>query len=377
MRESDAALGWKRLSHIILLHSQRYPAMEALDYVKLLYQNEFGCGHFVREKAAGEQWLMQEYEAARAFSGQNVDPVGNGFLRIPLSSAVLSQESLPLLNQLFAATANYCQGDSRRFREKISLLLEMASSRWIPLNRANLESYWKDYQAAGCPPVHHSDRYRLLYHPHYRVIREDYWRFWTVFQTIRQANDKKKDVPFLVAVDGRCGSGKSYLSRCLKDVFHCPIVPMDDFFLPPVWRTRERLDTPGENIHHERFLQEVLQPLSKGEPAAYRPFDCTRGEYGDPVLVPAAPLVVIEGSYALHPNLVSYYDLCFFVTCSKTEQLRRLRKRETEDSFARFVQQWIPLEERYFDAFAISSSCHSVIDTEEPMDCEIGIQQLF
>ena len=41
------------------------------------------------------------------------------------------------------------------------------------------------------------------------------------------------DAGALVAVDGRCGSGKSTLSELAARRLHCPLFHMDDFFLPP------------------------------------------------------------------------------------------------------------------------------------------------
>lgn len=36
--------------HVIERHIELYPKCEPDDIVKLLYQSEFGCGHFVRSK---------------------------------------------------------------------------------------------------------------------------------------------------------------------------------------------------------------------------------------------------------------------------------------------------------------------------------------
>ena len=70
----------------------------------------------------------------------------------------------------------------------------------------------------------------------------------------------------LVAIDGPCGGGKSTLADDL--LFNYPgtqIFHMDDFFLQPAMRNEKRLSQPGGNIDYERFLSEILQPLSRGE----------------------------------------------------------------------------------------------------------------
>ena len=42
---------------------KRYPQMECTDAVKLIYQNEFGGGHLIRDEAACLSYLRREYEA--------------------------------------------------------------------------------------------------------------------------------------------------------------------------------------------------------------------------------------------------------------------------------------------------------------------------
>ncbi|MFR7635787.1 MAG: hypothetical protein ACLUYZ_00015 [Lachnospiraceae bacterium] len=61
---------------------------------------------------------------------------------------------------------------------------------------------------------------------------------------------------------------------------------MDDFFLRPEQRTAARLAQPGENVDHERFLSEVLQPALRGEAVTYHPFRCARQALDEPVTVP-------------------------------------------------------------------------------------------
>lgn len=45
----------------------------------------------------------------------------------------------------------------------------------------------------------------------------------------------------LVTIDGPCGSGKSTLADALSDALNAPIIRMDDFFLPHVLKTPQRL----------------------------------------------------------------------------------------------------------------------------------------
>ena len=74
-------------------------------------------------------------------------------------------------------------------------------------------------------------------------------RFEPVVQAIRQLQKEKEglDEPLIVAIDGRCGSGKTTLGEYLEQVFDCNLFRMDDFFLRMEQRTPQRLKETGGN----------------------------------------------------------------------------------------------------------------------------------
>ena len=82
---------------------------------------------------------------------------------------------------------------------------------------------------------------------------------------------KTKKDHLLIAIDGRCGSGKSTLGAYLQQKMHGNLLHMDDFYLRPEQRTPKRWEEPGGNVDWERFLEEVLLPLHKGTKFTYRP----------------------------------------------------------------------------------------------------------
>ncbi len=164
----------------------------------------------------------------------------------------------------------------------------------------------------------------------------------------------------LVALDGRCASGKTTLAASLSSALSdigCGVLHMDDFFLRPVQRTPERLARPGENVDHERFLAEVLLPLSEGKPFLYTPFSCRTQRFGRTVGVNPAPIMLTEGAYACHPRLRSYYDLRLFLSVDPETQMARILARNGEASAAAFRDRWIPLEEAYIAACKPQDDC--------------------
>jgi uridine kinase len=166
-----------------------------------------------------------------------------------------------------------------------------------------------------------------------------------------------------VAIDGNSAAGKSSLSALLKETYACNVILMDDFFLRPGQRTIERLSEPGGNIDYERFAAEVIKPLRTGKPFTYRPFNCRTGELAAPVVVTPNPLTVIEGVYSLHPRFIEAYDIKVFIHINETGQHRRLSERSPH-LLDRFIREWIPMENMYFDAFQIAAQCDFVINGE-------------
>ena len=65
---------------------------------------------------------------------------------------------------------------------------------------------------------------------------------------------KTKKDHLLIAIDGRCGSGKSTLGAYLQQKMHGNLLHMDDFYLRPEQRTPKRREEPGGNVDRERFL---------------------------------------------------------------------------------------------------------------------------
>ena len=162
----------------------------------------------------------------------------------------------------------------------------------------------------------------------------------------------------LIAIDGRCAAGKTTLAYALQRELDCTVFHMDSFFPRPEQRTPERFAKAGENVDHERFLDEVLKPLSEGKKKViYRSFDCGTMSLSEPVSFDVKSICVTEGSYACHDRLWEYYDLQVLLDVDEEEQIRRIIKRNGVEKAKVFKEKWIPLEERYFAECGIEKRC--------------------
>lgn len=185
-------------------------------------------------------------------------------------------------------------------------------------------------------------------------------------EIVLRINKLKENKPnIIIAVDGPSGSGKTTLTSFLKDYIDADVVHMDDFYLPSDMRTQERYNTPGGNVHYERFSEEVLKPLSDNKQYLYKAFDCSTMDYKKPLTVNPKPITIVEGSYSCHPFLSAFYDLKIYLDIDADTQFERIIIRNGIHKAQDFKNKWIPLENKYFKEFNIKDNCDIIIDSKE------------
>lgn len=157
----------------------------------------------------------------------------------------------------------------------------------------------------------------------------------------------------ILALDGMAAAGKTTAAEALASRWNALVVHMDDFFLPPDLRTPARLAEPGGNVHYERFREEVIPGLKAGDAFSYRVFDCSVMDYGRSRLIHTAPVVIVEGAYALHPVFEPYWDISVFFSIDPETQETRIHRRNGEEAWEAFKNRWIPMENTYHAAFSV------------------------
>ena len=128
--------------------------------------------------------------------------------------------------------------------------------------------------------------------------------------------------PYILAIDGRCASGKTTLANELSQSLSCNVVHMDDFYLPFALRTPERM--------------------------------------AQPVTLSAAKSTIVEGSYSCHPCLADMLGIKVFMDIAPDKQLSRIALRDPGHVEA-FRTMWIPREEFYFAECAVRERCDMVL----------------
>jgi uridine kinase len=72
--------------------------------------------------------------------------------------------------------------------------------------------------------------------------------------------------------------------------------------------------------------------------------------------------VIIEGTYTTRPELRDYYDLTIWVDAPQDVRLRRGLARDGEDARTKWLNHWMPEEDRYVATWRPADQVDVVID---------------
>ncbi|MBR5384005.1 MAG: hypothetical protein IK133_09300 [Clostridia bacterium] len=330
--------------------------LEPQDALKAAYQAAFGAEHLGPDPGYARRLLHEELAACTSSPDKPLtEPLSDDICRIDL--AAWKGRSLPeeWLLSLFLRSCTPRSDGAQRFEDALKEWDVLLSAGRLPFSAAEWHQAKADYLAQGVRPVHHSAAYRISEEPAYRVINA---RLARMLPILCRLSGQQRAV---VAIDGRCASGKTTLAADLAETLGAGVVHMDDFFLPAALRTPKRLQEPGGNVHYERFQTDVLPYLPHAEAFSYPRFDCSIMAISGRCEVTASSFRIVEGAYSCHPELKDYMTLRVFSDVVPEEQKRRILSRDGAAAWEQFRTRWIPMEERYFEAFSIREKSDIVL----------------
>jgi len=346
----------KIFKELLLKHYELHPKMQLQDMVKLIYQNEFAGGHLISNEDDSLARLTEEFHRVQQYSKDKKIPVafeeiGNGLCRLNLEALQGIEIDIATVNRFFTSTANSVCGSIKTFEEKLNVFKECCKEKALPYQFEEAEAYLSSYKIQGYPPVSHSTDYQNAYSPAYRIVKAEYMYYFKIFQKIDSLMKSKDSIQ--VAIDGNSCAGKSTLAALISNVYDCNVFHMDDFFLRPELKTKERLKEVGGNIDYIRFQEEVVCGLLSNYEFEYQTFNCKKLSLDRCISVIPKKLNIIEGVYSMHPVLFGNYNLKIFLYIDKKEQMVRILKRNGANMLKKFLSQWIPLENEYFEKMKI------------------------
>lgn len=125
-------------------------------------------------------------------------------------------------------------------------------------------------------------------------------------------------LPFLLGIIGDSGSGKSTVSRGVRELIgveHVSTLDLDDYHrYSRAERQELGLTALSPMVHNLSLMQEHLQMLRRGRPVRNRRYDHTDGTFGPPQTLEPEEVVVVRGLLGFPTEeLRSCYDMTVFL----------------------------------------------------------------
>lgn len=322
------------------------------DAIKACYQAAFGAEHLLSDTDRARAYFNSEFESVAPYEGELFEMISESVARIDLGAWKKSGMPSEWLFNMFVASSSVKKDGESAFVGYLSEVEDcLAGGAGFSLEE--WRAFLEEYRARGGGAVHHSEEYRKNERPSYRIVDSGFLKTFPVLMALKEVSPEGE--VGVIAIDGRAASGKTTLSGILSTVLGAEVVHMDDFFLPLELRSAERMRETGGNLHYERFCQEVLPHIGEARGFSYGIFDCGSMSIQGERLIEESEWRIVEGSYSHHPKFGAYADLKVYCTVSPEEQMKRILARNGERMAERFKNEWIPMEERYFQEFDVQA----------------------
>ncbi len=139
------------------------------------------------------------------------------------------------------------------------------------------------------------------------------------------------------------------------------LVQGDDFFRTASDPNRSEIEIAGL-YDLRRLASQVLIPHSEGREPAYQSYSWEADSLGDWVREPSGSPLIVDGVYSTHVALRDFYDLRVWVTSPHEIRLSRGLERDGETAKSKWVDVWMPAEDRYIAEQAPHDHAHLVLD---------------
>jgi uridine kinase len=155
----------------------------------------------------------------------------------------------------------------------------------------------------------------------------------------------------LVAIDGPGGSGKSTFASLLSAAAGgAPVIHTDDF---------ASADNPIN--WWPRLLEQVITPLTNGEPAHYQRYDWPSESLAEWHTVQPAPIVIIEGVSAARSEWSDHLTFVIWIETPREVRLARAVERDGDDALEDW-EVWMGEEDLHYERDPTRERADFVID---------------
>jgi para-aminobenzoate synthetase len=160
--------------------------------------------------------------------------------------------------------------------------------------------------------------------------------------------------PFIIAVDGRSGAGKTTLAVELAALLRIhrsvSLFHLEDIY--PGW--------DGLAAGQLRYRRTVLEPLAAGRSAAWTAWDWQRGMDGPARTTAAADVVVVEGVGAAHAAAREFIDAAVWIDAAAAPRRRRALARDGA-GYEPFWELWAAQEDAWLAGDDVADQADVVV----------------
>jgi len=173
-----------------------------------------------------------------------------------------------------------------------------------------------------------------------------------VLAAVGRLAEQHTDRSVFIGIDGFGGAGKSTLADAIAGaVGRAVVVRVDDFWGPSI----------AEWDWH-RFREQLLEPLLAGRPARYQVWNWVDDVGGDWTELPPGCVVVVEGVSSTRAEAGVPWDLTVWVEAPREVRLARALERDGPDLMRRWLDDWMPSEQRYAEREVPQQRVDLVVD---------------
>jgi uridine kinase len=165
---------------------------------------------------------------------------------------------------------------------------------------------------------------------------------------------------FVIAIDGRSGSGKTSLAARLRSGLPAPVVTLEDLY--GGWDGLER----GIDL----LVSEVLEPLAAGLAARVPKYDWVAGAWATPWVLEPPEVLIVEGVGAGARRAAAYASLLIWVEAAESVRKQRALDRDGP-AFGPHWDMWAAQEDAVLVRERTAERADIVIDgTTGQVKCE-------
>lgn len=187
---------------------------------------------------------------------------------------------------------------------------------------------------------------------------------------------KEKKHPYVLALEGMIGSGKSYEAKKLFELLECEslLISTDLFVTVPRSEWAKRLDEESLDLREWYDLPKIkkaLESMKRREPHTITElYNLSNGQFDDEMEVDASDCeyLILEGLFSCHEDLDDFVDLRVFLDVPRETALERAHVR---DETVRHLDEegWLQKKDIFYDHYlpymeSHKNRAHVILDPE-------------